>query len=338
MKTAIIVPTYNRPALVERMLKSLADCEFPPDVEILIAENGKRAGTKEICEGNPIGGRVRYHFIESAGRSGALNSAIRSSDADFFIFFDDDLTFPKNIISTYVSAAERYGPGNFFGGPLIADVEIKCPSHLVPYLPPSSKDWTLGDTEIDINLDHVDMFFGANWGAFRSDLKKVGYFAEDLGVSASRLSPLGEETAVQYDLLKSGARGKYLPSAVIYHLVQKECYTIEWIRNRKARHGVTDFLVHHKNARNVKKFFGIPLWVIRALFEEYFRLIIGKLLSSSVEDRTKSKMRISYLSGIIYGALTNMKKTPSNSTTTTGSQVEDLSEANFYTNGKSGTK
>ena len=111
------------------MLKSLNECDFPAhaDVEVVVVENGKRAGTEEVCKKYPIGNRVRYVFVDAPGRSRALNAAIRESDADFLIFFDDDLRFPKQIIAEYISAAERYGPGHFFGGPLIADVLAPCP-------------------------------------------------------------------------------------------------------------------------------------------------------------------------------------------------------------------
>jgi glycosyltransferase involved in cell wall biosynthesis len=311
MKIAIIVPTYNRPLLVQKMLSSLAECEFPDDdIEVIIAENGKKAGTEEVCQANTVGGRVRYTFIENACKSLALNATIKGSDADFFIFFDDDVTFPKQILSTYVSAAKRYGPGHFFGGPLIADTEVSCPLHLTPYLPPSSKDWTLGDKEIAIDQSHTDMFFGANWAAFRSDFEKVGFFSEELGVTSDQLSPLGEETVLQQDLLKAGLRGIYLPNAVIYHLVQKECYTMAWVRNRKARHGVTDYLVHHQNKKDIRTLFGVPAWTIRALFEEYLKLA-GSLLSfAQIEKRTKILMRISYLNGIFYAARSHSKEMP----------------------------
>lgn len=311
MKTAIIVATYNRPSLVQKMLKSLAECEFSnEDIEIIVAENGKKTGTEEVCRANPVGGRVRYTFIEAACKSLALNAAIKGSDADFFIFFDDDLTFPKQILSTYVSAAKRYGSGHFFGGPLIADAEVSCPSHLLPYLPPSSKDWTLGDKEIPIDQSHTDMFFGANWGAFRSDFEKVGYFSEDLGVTSSQLSPVGEETVLQQDLLKAGLQGVYLPDAVIYHLVQKECYTMAWVRNRKARHGVTDYIVHHQNKKDIKTLFGAPAWTVRSLFEEYLKLGALLLSFARIEKRTKILMRISYLKGIFYAARSHSKGVP----------------------------
>jgi glycosyltransferase involved in cell wall biosynthesis len=227
MKTAIIIPTYNRPALVARMLDSLNRCHFPDDVEVIVVENGKRNGTEEVCQNQPLGGRVRYLFVEQAGRSLALNTGMRQSDADFLIFFDDDLRFAPEIVSLYVAAAKKYGPRHFFGGRLIADAEVPCSSHLLPHLPSSCKDWALPHDGATIALTDEMMFFGANWAGFRIDIEQVGNFSESIGVTSSKLSPVGEETIMQRSMLEAGMNGIYIHDAAIYHLVPKECYTVQ---------------------------------------------------------------------------------------------------------------
>src|SRR5262249_32776559 len=65
-------------------------------------------------------------------------------------FFDDDVRVSTGIIETYVEAAQRYGPGHFFGGPLLIDAEAPCPAHLVPYLPPSATGWAFANRETEI--------------------------------------------------------------------------------------------------------------------------------------------------------------------------------------------
>lgn len=302
MKTTIIVPTYNRPALIGRMLDSLRECEFPPNVEILIVENGKRTKTQEICKENSLGGRVRYIFVEKAGRSVALNIGIKQSDAEFLIFFDDDLTFAPDIIGLYVAAAKKYGPRHFFGGPLIADAESTCLPHLIPHLPSSCKDWSMPNDESQISLTDEVMFFGANWAGFRSDLLDFGGYSEDIGVSASRYSPVGEETLMQQNMLKAGLIGIYLQGALIYHLVPKECYTEKWIRNRKMRHGITDYILDMQKTNRVKTVFRIPIWVLPALGKEFIKALGAALKFEPVQRRTAISMRISYLLGMLYGA------------------------------------
>jgi len=310
MKTAIIVATYNRPALVDRMLTSLGKCAFPDheDVEILVVENGKRAGTEEVCARHPIGGRTRYMFVGGSGKSNALNVAIRTCDADFIVFFDDDLTFTRDIVVEYVSAARRYGPRHFFGGPLTADAEVPCPPHLVPYLPSSSIGWSLGDEEQEVDRALGPTFFGANWGAFKSDILQAGAFSEEIGISPVPLSSVGEETELQRALLKDGNRAIYLPKALIHHLVRANCYTLQWVRERRARHGVTYYHVDHKGNPGARELFGIPVWVLRSLCQEYAKRLVAALTFASIEKRTTIVMRISYLKGIVHGALTDRRE------------------------------
>ncbi len=305
MKTTIIVATYNRPQLVERMLTSLAKCTFPSDaeVEVLVVENGKVAGTEQVCNQHTVGGRVRYMYVGAPGKSNALNAAMRACDADLIIFFDDDLTFSEQIVGEYVAAARRYGPGYFFGGPLLADAEVPCPAYLAPHLPSSSLDWSLGEAEIEIDNSHATLFFGANWAAFKSDIIRAGAFSEEIGVSPSAMSPVGEETELQRALFRAGMRAIYLPRALIHHLVAASCYTVAWARDRKARHGVTYYLLNHKGQANGREVFGIPAWALRAFCQEQLKRLVATVTFSPVEQRMKILMRISYMKGIIHGAI-----------------------------------
>ena len=302
MKTAIIIATYRRPALVERALRNLAECELPPDVEIHILENGPACGVDEICRRITIGGRVRYAYSPVANKVLALNRAIRESKAEFLIFFDDDVTVPKDIVTTYVDAARRYGAGHFFGGPLMIDAEIACPPHLVPHLPRSAIGWSLGSRETEIEARCFEFFFGANWAAFQPDLMAVGLFAENLGVTGEKYSPVGEETELQHRLIKTGAKAIYLPGAFVHHLVQRECYTMAWVWRRSFRLGLTDWIVSHRAVPKRRHFLGVPLWIIRKAMEQRIKALVSHLSSMPIERKTAIRIRNAYLAGMLRGA------------------------------------
>jgi GT2 family glycosyltransferase len=304
MKTAIITPTYNRSLSVERLLSNLSQCDFPPDVEICVVENGSRDGTETVCDCNTVGGRVRYLHSRIPGRSVAVNFAIKKSAAEFFIFFDDDITVPPHMIKTYIDAAQRYGQGHFFGGPLVAETETSCPSHLLPYLPASAKGRSLASQETEIDTSQFNYFFGGNWGAFRADLFKVGLFDENLGAAPGKYSPAGDETELQQRLVAAGIRPIYLPGAVIHHFVGKECYTPEWVSNVHLRYGLTDFIIARKKGKKGREILGIPLRVTGELIKQKIKLTIARLLRFSIERRTELKIREAYLSGWLYGAWT----------------------------------
>ncbi len=302
MKTVIIIPTYKRPAFLERVLRNLSKCTFPPDVEIHVVENGPVSGSEEICRAQSIGGRVRYLYTPIAGRSKAINHAVRSSDADFFIFFDDDIDVPADMVSIYVGAAQRYGNGHFFGGPLVPDAETECPAHLIPYLPRSAVGWSHGDDEVEIKPADFEFFFGANWAVFKSDLATVGLFSEDLGVTSDKASPVGEEGELQQRLIAAGAKAIYLPGALIHHFVPRECYTLDWVWHRNFRLGVTDWIMTYSLMKTRLKIAGVPAWIIRSAAKQKAKVLAARMLGFPVMRTTQLQMREAYLAGMVQGA------------------------------------
>lgn len=306
MKTSLVIATHRRPAMIERLLRNLATCTFPPDVEVRLVENGPKCGVEAIAAANDLGGRVRYHYREQGMKSLALNHAIAASDADLIIFFDDDITLPAEIVQTYVEAALRLGPGHFFGGGLTALAETPCPAHLVPYLPRSASGWCYADRETAIPAGEFDFFFGANWAAFRTDLLAAGLFARDLGIGASRYSSVGEEEELQKRLTAKGLTPVYLAHADVGHPVPAECYTEAWLRRRRFRLGVMDWMVNHSPARG-RTFLGAPVWMVRRLIAEQARAVVA-LGTSSPAPRIDHAMEAAHYTGLIYGAVLEKRR------------------------------
>ncbi|HEY4076669.1 MAG TPA: glycosyltransferase [Rhizomicrobium sp.] len=303
MKTAIIIATHRRPALLERLLGDLAQNALPPDSEVRVVENGAPGGAQGICERNDLGGKVHYSYQQEGRKSTALNRAVRDTAADFLIFFDDDVSVPPNIVQTYCNAALRRGPGNFFGGPLTADAEVSCPVELADYLPRSAIGWRPGDLETVMSSVDFEYFFGANWAVFRQDLAQAGLFAEELGITASRYSPLGEETEIQARLVETGVRPVYLPGAPVCHHVPRECYTARWVWRRRFRLGVTDWTrTERAQQARCRTVLGVPAWLVRATAQQKLRVALS--WATSANRQTDLRMRDAYLSGLLYGAWT----------------------------------
>jgi GT2 family glycosyltransferase len=307
MKTAIVIPTFSRPQMVERVLASLSRCIFPADVKVHVVENGPQMGVERLCYANSIGGRVCYLYSEIAGKTRAINLVIRGSNADFFIFFDDDITVIPGIIETYVEAAWQYGTGHFFGGPIVAVAEASCPSHLVPYLPRSARGWSLADRETEIEPSKFSYFLGANWAVFRSDLAKSGLFSEGIGPSPAKHAPTGGETELQRRLIRASVRAIYLPDAVIRHYVSSECYTMKWVWDRHFRHGIFEYVWYRSNKLQGRDVFGIPLWVLRGYTTQQLKVLASRLFRFPIERRTQIELRQAFLAGWLYGAWTRGK-------------------------------
>ncbi|HEY4077864.1 MAG TPA: glycosyltransferase [Rhizomicrobium sp.] len=303
MKTAIIIPTHRRADLLERLLFDLDRATLAADTEIHVVENGPRSGAEEVCQKHPLGGRMRYCYLPEGRKSAALNHAIANSDADLLIFFDDDIRIPRNIVDIYEDAALRHGHGYFFGGPLATDAEIPCPSDLAPYLPLSAKGWSPSSEEATMDAATFEYFFGANWSAFRGDLTRAGLFAENLGITASHLSPLGEENEIQERLIQANVKPVYLPGALIQHHVPRECYTTGWVWRRRFRLGVTDWTRKESaEQQNCRKLFGVPAWLLRTVAQRKVMALLSMVTGRA--RQTDTAMRDAYLSGLLHGAWT----------------------------------
>lgn len=98
---SIVVPTYNRAALIGNTLQSLLAQDFP-DYEILVVDDGSTDNTKEVVEA--IGSdKIRYYRKDNAERAAARNFGARHAAGKYVNFFDsDDLALPNHL-----SAAQR---------------------------------------------------------------------------------------------------------------------------------------------------------------------------------------------------------------------------------------
>jgi len=97
MKTfvSVIVATRNRQALLAQTLDALAQQDWPRDrFEIVVADNGSTDGTRAVAAAacaRTGGPTVRYVFVETPGKSHAVNAALALARGDFLAFTDDDV-------------------------------------------------------------------------------------------------------------------------------------------------------------------------------------------------------------------------------------------------------
>ena len=227
MRTAILIATCQRGVLLERTLKSVVAAYVPETVSrIFVVENGGRLGAERMVAGFVGKLPIRYLYSEAANKSRALNLALDSLDADFIIFFDDDVRIAPTTISAYVELAGRTQGEFFAGGRCSVDYEEAPPDWLMPYLPPSAKGWSLGEKPMAIS--HPDAL-GFNWCAHRSTIQRLGGFNEERGPGTEAR---GQERDMQARMLHAGIRGFYIPDAVVWHFVPRERCSPEWALER----------------------------------------------------------------------------------------------------------
>jgi hypothetical protein len=114
------------------------------------------------------------------------------------------------------------------------------------------------------------MLMGGNAVISRAILKRVGLYNTALGRRPNRLLS-GEDDDMYQKLLRSGARGLYLPDLIIYHYVPPERLTKSYFRSWSFWRGVSAGLIDRDRRMPVAYLFGVPRYLYgqaaRGIFE-----------------------------------------------------------------------
>lgn len=109
---SIVIPTYNRAALVVATIQSILKQELP-DFEIIVVDDGSKDDT-ETRIGAIKDPRLFYHRKENGERGAARNYGARISRGIYINFFDsDDLMYP-NHLSTAKELIDKRNSPEFF--------------------------------------------------------------------------------------------------------------------------------------------------------------------------------------------------------------------------------
>jgi glycosyltransferase involved in cell wall biosynthesis len=273
--------TRGRPDLLERTLRSLAECDRPAAfASTIVVENGERHGAEGVVRDAPSSLRATYLFADRGNKSAALNIALAQAGQGLIVFLDDDVIVGRPLLNAYAEGAAGLTRGVFFGGPVFPDYEIEPPAWLVDYLPFSARGWTLEDEAAPVTSP---VFLGANWAAFIDDMTAVGGFDPSYGPGASTGS-VGQERAMQQRLIDAGLTGKYLPAAQVWHWVPRERCSPRWAFHRMYRDGISRGL-RDNNVPSPARILGYPRWAVKRAVEHALHAV-----RTSMRPRSKDNL------------------------------------------------
>ena len=113
---SVIIPTYNRAALLREALESVFAQSFM-DYEVIVVDDGSADNTAALiaCYGD----RIRYCRQENSGPGAARNLGIQNATGEYVAFLDsDDLWFPWTL-SSYNALIEACDKPGFICGDCI---------------------------------------------------------------------------------------------------------------------------------------------------------------------------------------------------------------------------
>jgi glycosyltransferase involved in cell wall biosynthesis len=263
----IIIPQYRDIKMLNRCLESLANIDMPDEIQhIWVVENGGIYGAREVQDKYQDRLPLKYIYQKEGSLSNARNAAAKQSTSDILIFFDNDLKFYPETLTSYVAAFKENPEASFFGGPLEPDYEKAPDKKLERYLPKSAIGYSLGGVNFEI---FTPDFLGGNHAVYKDTLLEFGGY-DPYGAIGENKGAVGEETRLMEKLLAANLKGVYVAGAKVLHYVPEQNCTAKWILKRSYRHGYTD--AQGEDTAIGKKLMGVPLYYFRHLFSHLIKM------------------------------------------------------------------
>lgn len=285
--------TWNRAHLLDLALNSFHDLQIPKHIkwELLIVNNNSNDETDDIIAKHGAHLPIRRLFEPQPGKSYALNYAIREARGEYILWTDDDALVDPNWVNAYADAFSRWSEASIFGGPIRPWFRTGPPSWLnQEALSLVASAYAILDFgEASEELTYRNLPYGVNM-AIR--YKEQSQYLYDTNIGPRPNSELrGEETVLMSKMLEDGAKGRWVPGAIVRHYIPKGRQTIRYLRNYYRGFGEYEW-IEIENGKAPNRFGSLwNLWKTAIEFElkyRYCRIVhtprvwAGALVRSSV--------------------------------------------------------
>ncbi len=207
LSVSVVVPTYNRRARLERLLKALND-EYAagPGFEVIVIVDGATDGT----EGMLAALRPRYPLRvlpqPNRGPAAARNRGVAAAAGEVLVFLDDDVVPTASLIRRHL-AVHEHDPAAVVTGPMLAPPGLK----LAPWLA-----WEAAALQKQYDAMQAGrfaptprQFYTANASVRRAHVLAAGGFNETF--------TRAEDVELAFRLADRGLRFYFLPDAAVLH-------------------------------------------------------------------------------------------------------------------------
>jgi glycosyltransferase involved in cell wall biosynthesis len=258
MLLSIIIPTFNRSALLKRTLGSIAgQQEAGGGYEVIVVDNGSADDTRAVC--TEMAERIPnlvYHFDAEPGLLTGRHVGIARSKGEILSFIDDDVELNPAWIASVKRIFDQHPGISIAGGPSLPRYHAYPPEWLryfwqpTPYggsmcLPLSLID--IGRNELEVDPVYI---FGLNYSIRKTQLLELGGFHPDcLPAHLQRFQGDGE-TGLSIKAGHKKLKALFSGTAFMYHQVVPERMTHSYFKKWHYYSGVcnsfTDIRMKHR--------------------------------------------------------------------------------------------
>jgi glycosyltransferase involved in cell wall biosynthesis len=289
IELSVIIPTFNRRALLEKTL-ALYDCQTYPKekFEIIVVDDGSEDGTEEIVmqSREKVSYRVEYIKQKKSGPASARNKGIKLAQGNFLLFTGDDIFPEKDLLKQHIKTLQQCPKAAVLG--LVQwsmDSEV---TDFMRYIAPNGFQFrynTIKDTK-DCGFRH---FYTSNISLNRD------WFLNDLFDEGFPFGAL-EDTELAYRLEKKGLTITLNTNAIGYH-----CHptTVESFSQRMRLAGISAAIFLKKHPELERIFLPVNIEAARFLSRGLKLLFVFKNINHRLY--WWSKIIINYIEGLDEG-------------------------------------
>jgi len=256
---SVIITTRDRAPLLGATLDHLSRQQTGDTPwELLVVDNASTDATPTVLAKAPQGLPLIPLQEARLGKNIAVNRALERAQGELLVFTDDDVIPEPEWIAELVAASRRWPEAEVFGGQTLIQYPdetpewLKTPWHGALNFARYSLNQPEGPT---LHLPHGPNF--AIRALALGDLR----FREDIGPRGDTDYAMGSETELLHRLVGRGARIVYVPSATVWHVVQRRQLEPASLYRRAFRFGKGEVRKGERFTEPGVSLFGAPLYL-----------------------------------------------------------------------------
>lgn len=105
---SVIIPTFNRSAILRRCLEHLAGQTLDAEqFEVIVCDDGSTDATAEVVRNLRTGFNLHYLCQENTGPAAARNLGVRKATGEYILFLNDDALLAPNALEIHLAEHQR---------------------------------------------------------------------------------------------------------------------------------------------------------------------------------------------------------------------------------------